>query len=326
MRLIGNEYTKKLLAIAANAALKRNKAMPHTLFSGAPGCGKTTMARELARVNRLNFLSVVPNDLKDYNSVIRVLDQLSHEGYDPMGNRIGLIRPTILFLDEVHNLPLKGQELLGLAMERFIIESGQPNKFIWVPYFTLVGATTLSGKLSKPFRDRFKLTFTFQPYEMKEMVEIVKMHCAAISVATSQEGYLSIARRSRGTPRVAVGFIESVRDRITANGDIYARPETIDEVFSDLGIDDEGLTAGERRVLQALLETGGPVSLDNLSIITEEDPRTLRGSTEPFLIKKGLIAVSGKGRLLTPKGVDYARSIGTKKFIKQEISFGAERT
>jgi Holliday junction DNA helicase RuvB len=325
MRLIGHEYTKKLLAIAANAALKRNKAMPHTLFSGAPGCGKTTMARELARVNKLNFLSVVPNDLKDYNSVMRVLDQLNHEGYDPMGNRIGLIRPTILFLDEVHNLPLKGQELLGLAMERFVIESGQPNKFVWVPYFTLVGATTLSGKLSKPFRDRFKLTFTFQPYELEEMVDIVKMHALRLRVATSPDGFENIAKRSRGTPRVAVGYIESIRDRMSASDSVFAPVSMIDEVFSDLGIDDEGLTTGERRVLQALLEAGGPVSLDNLSIITEEDVKTLRGSTEPFLIKKGLIAVSGKGRLLTPKGVDYARSIGTKKFIKQEISFGAKR-
>lgn len=325
MQLIGHENTKKMLMIASTSAMRRNKAIPHALFAGAPGCGKTTMAQELARENKLGFLSVVPNDLKDYATVMRVLNQLNHEGYDQTGNRIGLVKPTLLFLDEVHNLPAKGQELLGLAMERFLIESGQPNKFIWLPYFTLIGATTLAGKLTKPFRDRFKLIFSFQHYNLDEMLKIVEMHAIRLGVATTKEGMLTIAKRSRGTPRTAVGFIENIRDRMSAARVVFAPTEMVEEVFSDLGIDEVGLTNVERRVLKTLLETGSAMSLDNLSIVTEEDTRTLRTYIEPFLIKLGFIAVSGKGRILTPKGIEYARGIDTKKFIKQEISITANR-
>jgi Holliday junction DNA helicase RuvB len=224
-------------------------------------------------------------------------------------------------------MPLKGQELLGLIMERYIMESGQTNKYIWTPYFTIVGATTLAGKLSKPFLDRLKLTFTFELYDMEEMLKIVEMHAIRLGVATSREGMTAIARRSRGTPRIAVTFLENIRDRMVASNVIFAHLPLIEEVFADLGIDREGFTRTEMKILKALLDAGGPVSLDNLSIITAEDVKTIKGNSEPFLIQKGMIITTGRGRVLTPKGVDYARSSGGgEKFVKNEIAFDAVRT
>lgn len=327
MEPIGHKKTKRQLEVAIQAARKRNTALPHMLFAGAPGCGKTSMARYIAGWLNVPFLSAVPNDLKDYKSVIKILNQLDHTNYDDRGNRIGPVNPTILFLDEVHNLPLKGQELLGLAMERFIIETGRPNRFLWTPLFTLVGATTMSGKLSKPFRDRFKLNFTFQPYDIEEMKEIVKLHARRNKILLLPKTIEEIARRSRGTPRIAVGFVERVRDKMVALGAAIGTPKVTDAVFSDMGIDKEGFTVSELRILKALFDAEGkPVGIENLAIITEEDKKTIRDTIEPFLIRKGLMMVSGKGRVLTADGIEYVESSGkADKPQKKEIPFDYER-
>lgn len=327
MEIIGHKQTLKQLETAMLAAQKRNVALPHTLLAGAPGCGKTSMARYIASQLNVSFLSVVPNDLNSYENVIKVLNKLNHDNYDEYGNRIGIVHPTVLFLDEIHNLPLKGQELLGLVMERFIIESGITNKFHWVPYFSLIGATTIAGKLSKPFFDRFKLNFVFQPYPIEDMYEIVKYHAKVLKVKILPEAVLSIAIRSRGTPRTAVGYIERVRDRMLVYDSIIATKHLVEEVFLEMGIDKKGFTQTDLKMLKALFDAGGkPVSLDNLGIITEEDTKTIRQSVEPFLIKKGLILVSGKGRILTEKGLEYIENSGKiDKPVKKEIAFDYER-
>lgn len=324
--VIGHENTKKQLEVSIKAANIRNMAIPHMLFSGAAGCGKTTMARYIAEITKAPFLSVVPDELKDHEHVLNVLDQLNHENYDDMGNRIGKIRPTILFIDEIHNLNIKGQEPLGLVMERFMIEANKPNKYFWVPFFTLVGATTLAGKLSKPFRDRFKLVFNFQPYELPEMENIVSYHAARLRIKITPAGVLEIAKRSRGTPRIAVGFVERIRDKMLSIKAIIATAPIIQEAFEELGVDEEGFTTLELRILKTLFETGIPVGLDNLSIILQEDSKSIRDFAEPYLIRKGLIVISGKGRIITDKGVQYLKVNGkTTRFIKKEIDFNYER-
>lgn len=327
MEIIGHENTKKQLEVAMLAAYKRNKALPHIMFAGSPGCGKTSMARFVARRFKVPFLSVVPNDLKDYKTVMKVLNQLDHKNYDDHGNRIGGITPTTLFIDEVHNLPLKGQELLGLAMERFIIESGRPNKYYWLPFFTLIGATTSPGKLSKPFRDRFKLNFIFQPYDLEEMDKIVLYHMKRLNIQIETAAIRIISKRTRGIPRIAVGFVERVRDKILATAAPWANKIMVEDVFVDMGIDSEGFTNTELKVLKSLFDAGGaPVGLENLAIITEEDKKTIRDSVEPFLIRKGLILVSGKGRILTPKGIEYIESTGKiDRPVKKEIEFDYQR-
>jgi Holliday junction DNA helicase RuvB len=222
---------------------------------------------------------------------------------------------------------LKGQELLGLAMERFVIESGRPNKFHWTPKFTLIGATTMSGKLSKPFRDRFKLQFTFQPYNLEEMKEIVKYHARSMKIKLLPGAVNAIAVRSRGIPRIAVGFTERIRDKIISCGSIWGTTHLAESVFSDMGIDKEGFTLTELKILKSLFDTGGaPVGIDNLAIITEEDKKTIRDSAEPFLIRKGLILVGTKGRTLTQKGIEYIENSGkVDKLVKKDIDFNYER-
>lgn len=327
MKLIGHKKTNKQIMIAAQSAIKRNKAIPHMLFTGTAGCGKTSMAKNLAKKFGLPFLSVVPNAMKEYKNVIEILEKLDHQQYDRKGNRLGKITPTLLFFDEIHNLPLKGQELLGLAMEKFVMDSEKPNKYYWVPFFTLIGATTMAGKLSKPFLDRFKMVFIFEPYPFNEMVEIVKIHANKLGIKLSITGAQDIAKRGRGIPRTVVGYTERIRDKVIAVNSAWATPHLIKSVFDDMGIDEEGLTVTELKILTTLFESKIPVSLDNLSIITEEDRRTIKDYAEPFLIRKGFILISGKGRILTEKGRDYITNsnCSTKRFQKDEIDFNYER-
>jgi Holliday junction DNA helicase RuvB len=325
MKLIGHKKTKEQLSISTLSAKRLNTAPPHILFSGAPGCGKTSMARLLAEESNYHFLSAQPNDMKGYDEVMRLFKLFDYKNYDERGDRIGIIRPTILFFDEIHNMPLKGQEVLGIAMENYTVEAKKSGMAIWVPYFTVVGATTKAGKLSKPFLDRFKLRFTFEPYSISEMVKIVRLHALKHKVFMSPAGLNEVAKRSRGTPRIAVGFVERIRDKMLAISSKFATVTLILSVFNDLGIDEEGFTTTELKILKALFEAEMPVGLDNLSIITEEDRKTISDSAEPFLIRKGFILKSGKGRIITPKGIDYIQQQGHGKLKKVEISFDYKR-
>lgn len=322
MKIIGHEDTKKQIKISITSAVKRNMSPPHMLFAGSAGCGKTSMARYVANKTNAPFLSVVPNDMKTYVNVKNILDKLDHRNYDERGNRIGIISPTILFFDEIHNMPPKGQELFGLAMERFRIESGRTNKFTWTPFFTMIGATTIPSKLLNAFRTRFKLNFLFQPYEIGEMVEIVKYHANLRKVVIVDTAAFEVAKRSRGIPRIAVGFVERVRDYMCAIGSDWATVNLVKTVFEDLKIDSEGLTAVELKMLRTLFEANKPVSIDNLAMIIEQDVKTIQGYVEPFLVKKEFVLVSGKGRIITEKGISHIENHGhADKPKKQEIDF-----
>jgi Holliday junction DNA helicase RuvB len=211
-------------------------------------------------------------------------------------------------------------------MERFMIEAAKSNKYFWVPFFTMVGATTLAGKLSKPFRDRFKLTFNFQPYKIDEMIDIVKYHSERLKIKATHSAMVEIAKRSRGTPRIAVGFVERIRDKMLSINSRIATTLLVIDTFNELGIDEEGFTTLELRILKSLFEANVPVGLDNLSIILQEDSKSIRDFAEPYLIRKGLILVSGKGRIITEKGIQYLKNNGkADRLIKKEIDFNYER-
>jgi len=327
MKIIGHENTKEQIKIASLAAEKRNKALPHILFSGAAGCGKTSMAKYVASHRNVKIVSAVPKNLKDYNSIIKVLERLDHNNYSPMGDRLGPIRPSVLFLDEIHQLPLYGQELLGVAMENYTIEARVPGQVHWTPYFTLIGATTDDGKLSKPFRDRFKLRFVFEPYSEDEIVDIITAKANTSKIPITYDSVKAIARRSRGVPRLAVGFLGRTRDMAIARGEKFVGLHAVELVFKQLGIDENGFTQIEMKILKALYESDGPLGLDNLSIVVNEAPKTILTSIEPFLIQKGLIQRSGKGRILSKKGEDYLMESGYlgKKKSKMTIEVGYER-
>jgi len=329
IEMIGHNNTKIQIRRAVESAVARNVSIPHMLFAGAPGCGKTTMAKEIAKISNANFIKAVPEDMKNYDSVIKVLEQLDHTGYDARGNRIGKIRPTIIFFDEIHGMPLKGQEKLGIAMEEWQIESNRANRYIWLPFFTIVGATTNDGKLSKPYRDRFKLRFVFQLYDGDELTDIVNLHAKKMRTVISAKAARDIARRSKGTPRIAVGYLERVRDMALSIGSEVITYNVVNKTFNEMKVDEDGFTLTEIKVMKALYNADTTVGLDNLSIIVNESTKTLAESVEPFLIQKGFLMRSGRGRVLTDKGRQYleVKYSDDKHIIaKEEIPVGYVRT
>lgn len=306
MKLIGNNNKIEQIENAAKASKVENRPVPHMLFAGAAGCGKTSMAMEVAKSSGTDFLKILPNSLKTMDDVMDLMDKLCCEGYNIEGDRIEgeHIRPSVIFIDEIHNLSLKAEEWLGLAMESFELEEGD-GKVLWIPHFTLIGATTDDGKLSKPFRDRFKLRLIFAPYSYEESVDIALVHAARLNVSLSMEAAEEIAKRGRGVPRIIVGLVERVRDIALTRGINIVSKEIAEYTFNSLGIDSEGLTETELKILGRLYDADEPIGLENLSIIVNEAPKTILQSVEPFLIQKGLLIRTGSGRKITQNGKRY---------------------
>ncbi len=310
MELIGHENTKRRLGIAVKSASIRNQALPHILLSGAAGCGKTTTARWLATLGGYDFLPATPLSLKTVKDVYSLLEKMNHTGYNNTGDRIGKITPTILFFDEIHQLPVIAQEILGVAMERFLLDSDKSKSYIWLPYFTIVGATTDDGILTKPFRDRLKMKFIFEPYPDAEMEEIVKFHATQQRLIITENAVTGITQRSRGIPRIMVNNLEVVRDVMLSSNTKIITPKLVNFAFKSIGVDPTGLTRVEIKILKSLYETSGSIGLDNLAIITNESSKTISQSLEPFLIRRGLLLRQSKGRSITEKGKEYLETMG----------------
>lgn len=323
MKFVGHEEEKRQIEIAMYAANKRNMSIGHMLFAGAAGCGKTSMAREVAKQTNTSFISASADELKDEKSVRVLMKNLNESGYDEKGCRIKQIKPSILFLDEIHTLSLKGQEVLGIIMEEFKMNSSRPNKYHWIPYFTLVGATTNDGLLSKPFRDRFKFRFVFEPYTKKEIIEILFNNVKDYKMVLTPAASRMIAKRGRGIPRIAKGYLERTRDMALVLNSKIITTRIVKHTFDDLGIDEEGLTKVEQKILEALYTLNMPVGVENLSIIVNESPKTLIESIEPFLIQKGYLVRGGRGRVITPKGIEYLESKSQLRKAKKRVDLEA---
>lgn len=326
--IIGHNNTKKQLSIAVQSAKKRNENIPHILFSGVAGCGKTTMGMEMARAANVDFLPISPDDFTDREPVLRILDKLDHTNYDERGNRKGSLRPTMVFIDEIHRMPKKGQEILGIAMEKFLLETGKANKYFWIPYFTLIGATTDDGELTKPFREKFKLRFLFDTYSDEEIRDIVLLHAAKQKLLISHKAARDIAQRSRGIPRTAVGFLERSRDYAQFIRAKVITSKAVLDNFKTMGIDSKGLTGAEIKILKTLYTSNSPIGLDNLAIISNEPKKNLMNTIEPFLIRNGLMVRSGKGRLITDEGRKHLQGDGYLGGLtrKEEITPDYTRT
>ena len=308
--MIGNENIKKQLNIAIDSARHRNMAPPHMLFSGHPGCGKTSMAKEVASILKTDFISVTPESLKDNRTLLNLLDSLNYDGYDNSGNRIDTIKPTIVFIDECHRLPMFGQEKLGIVMENFTLNTENVGKMYWVPYFTIIGATTLAGNLSRPFLNRFKLNFYFETYPLEDAIKIVEFHANRLNVNITKKAATDIATRSRGVPRIMVSYLERCRDMMLALGSDIITSGLSNLTFESLEIDKKGFNKVELKILKTLYDTDKPISLENLAMVTGESKNTLQNETETYLIKNGYLIRSGKGRSITPKGRSYLESEG----------------
>jgi len=310
MDFIGHENTKNRMKIAVASAKQRNTSIPHILLSGTAGCGKTTVAKWLTKLGNYTYLPASPSELKTKRAVYSLLEKLNIEGYNDRGDRIGIIKPTILFFDEIHQLPVIGQEILGLAMERFILDANIPNKVIWLPYFTIVGATTNDGILTKPFRDRFNMKFIFKPYSDTDMQRIIKFHALRNKLMITNNAVINIAKRSRGIPRIMINYLNTIRDLMLAKNLSIVHNTLVNLAFEMLGVDDTGLTNVEIKLLKTLFNAKAAIGLDNLSIMVNESNKTISQTIEPFLIRRGLIIRTGKGRLITEKGIKYLEDRG----------------
>jgi Holliday junction DNA helicase RuvB len=320
MKLIGNENIFLQLNIATKSAIIENRSLPHMLLTGAAGCGKTSTAKYIAKNSGADFLEIAHESINVRDDVLVLRDQLNMEGYEKRtGNKTEKICPTIVFIDEIHRLSSTGQEYLGIAMENWIIPVEKKQAKIsyygefglnregrgrWCPRFTLIGATTNDGLLTKPFKDRFKLRFVFSTYTFEESKEIVASHAEELKITINEEAIIEIAKRGRGVPRVLVTLLERCRDTASYTNSIVDLVIT-QATFRLMGIDPNGLTPTDIRIMKSLHESENPIGLDNLSIITNESPKAISETIEPYLIQQGFITRGSRGRTLTDKGREY---------------------
>lgn len=296
---IGQEETKKELSIYISAAKKREEALDHVLLYGPPGLGKTTLAMVIA------------------NEIQTTIRTTSGPAIDKPGDLVALLNDLepggILFIDEIHRLPRMIEEMLYSAMEDYYIdiiigegESAHPVHFP-LPPFTLIGATTRAGLLSAPLRDRFGILSHMEYYSEDELDEVVKRSADVIGTKTEGHGSLEIARRSRGTPRIANRLLKRVRDYAEVEGEGIITKEMASKALNLLRVDKKGLDTIDQKLLKTMIETynGGPVGLNTLSANIGEEMETIEDMVEPFLLKIGFIQRTPRGRVVSPKTYEH---------------------
>ncbi len=296
---IGQTELKEVLSIAIAAARARGEPLDHLLFYGPPGLGKTTVAAVLAAEMGSRFYMTTAPALESPRDIA--------------GYLVRLKRGDVLFIDEIHRLPKVTEELLYPAMEDFRLDitigKGRSARITSVPLerFTLIGATTRIGALTSPLRDRFGQVQRLRFYEPHELVEIVLRTARLLNTSIDPEGAAEIARRSRGTPRIANRLLKRVRDYAQVRGNGHISREVAAAALELFQVDPMGLDWTDRKLLTVLVEQfgGGPVGLETMAAVTGEDPQTIEEVYEPYLLQIGYLQRTPRGRVVTPAALRH---------------------
>jgi holliday junction DNA helicase RuvB len=308
---VGQERVKRQLAIALPAAKARDEALDHVLLVGPPGLGKTSLAYIVREELGVGIRCIAGPALERKGDMAAILT--------------GLERHDVLFVDEIHRLNRSIEEILYPALEDFrldiVVGQGPAARTLTLdlPPFTLVGATTRTGLLTTPLRDRFGMTFRLEYYDPGELVTIVHRSARILAVSIDDDAAAEIARRSRGTPRIANRILKRVRDVAQVRHDGAITTAVAREALELLEVDEQGLERADRVLLEAVVEkfAGGPVGLATLAVALGEEPDTIEDVYEPYLLQLGYLQRTPRGRVVTELGrahVDAAGAASAKLF------------
>jgi len=310
---IGQRAIVSNLETYISAARGRGESLDHVLLSGPPGLGKTTLAHIIANEMGVGIRTTSGPAIERKGDIAAILTALEPG--------------DVLFIDEIHRLSRVVEELLYSAMEDFaldiILGQGPSAKSIRLalPRFTLVGATTRTGLLTSPLRDRFGVPFRLEYYGQEELEEVVRRSASSLSIRIVPEGEREIARRSRGTPRIANRLLRRVRDFAQVGGDGVITRETADHALLRMEVDRQGLDVMDRKILRVILEKfqGGPVGVETISASVSEERDTIEDVYEPFLIQQGFLKRTPRGRVATPAAWKHLGLAVPKSAVQDEL-------
>jgi len=296
---IGQEQLKKSLGVFVQAARNRGEPLDHTLFHGFPGLGKTTLAYIIANEMGAGIKVTSGPVIERPGDLAAILTSLQ--------------AGDVLFIDEIHRLNHVVEEILYPAMEDYQLDlvigqgPGARSVKMDLPRFTLVGATTRTGLLTPPLRDRFGVILRLDFYRAEELVAIIKRSARLMDIVIDHEGALELGRRSRGTPRIANRLLRRVRDFAEVGGHAGINRKVADEALTILSVDRDGLDEMDRRILLTLIDKfqGGPIGIDTLATVVCEEKNTLEDVYEPFLIQSGFLVRTPRGRMATVAAYEH---------------------
>ena len=308
---IGQDQVRAQLRVFLGAAKKLGKSLDHTIFYGNPGLGKTTLAQIMAAELGVNITTITGPMLERPGDLASILTNLQ--------------RNDILFIDEIHRMPIAVEEVLYPAMEDFkldiVVGQGPAASTVRMPLdrFTLVGATTRLGLVSGPLRSRFGIDLHLDFYTPEDLARIVIRSASILGVSIDEEGALEIGRRSRGTPRIANRHLRRVRDYALQDGAGTITREVADRALSCMNVDEAGLDQMDRRILSVIINNyeGGPVGLKTLAVACSEDVRAIEDVYEPYLIQQGFLNRTSNGRVATVKSYHHLKIQVKGKTVQQ---------